>query len=212
MYKKYFKRPLDIIMALCGIIVLSPVMLITAILVAVKLGLPVFYCQERAGKNGKLFNVVKFRSMSSETDENGKLLPGYMRLTKFGEILRASSLDELPELWNILIGNMSVVGPRPLPTIYLDYYTEEESKRHEVRGGLTGLAQINGRNLITWEEKFKYDVEYVENITFLNDMKIIFKTAYKVFARKDVKHESEVVINGKEIQSLNIERKDKVGV
>lgn len=181
MYKKYIKRLLDIVISLTALIILSPVMLIVAILVRIKLGSPVIFKQERPGKDEKIFKLYKFRSMSDKKDENGKLLPDSERLTKFGKILRATSLDELPELVNILKGEMSLIGPRPLAVCYLPYYNEEEKKRHSVRPGLTGLAQINGRNALNWEERFSYDIEYVENITFINDLKILFKTVYKVF-------------------------------
>lgn len=186
MYQKYIKRLLDIIISLIALILLSPVMLIVAILVRIKLGSPVIFKQERPGKDEKIFKLYKFRSMSDKKDENGNLLPDSQRLTKFGKILRATSLDELPELVNILKGEMSLIGPRPLAVCYLPYYNENEKKRHTVRPGLTGLAQINGRNALNWEERFNYDIQYVENITFLNDMKILFKTALKVIKREDV--------------------------
>ena len=186
MYQKYIKRLLDIIISLIALIVLSPIMLIVAILVRIKLGSPVIFKQERPGKDEKIFKLYKFRSMSDKKDENGNLLPDKERLTKFGKILRATSLDELPELVNILKGEMSLIGPRPLAVCYLPYYNENEKKRHTVRPGLTGLAQINGRNALNWEERFNYDIQYVENITFLNDMKILFKTALKVIKREDV--------------------------
>ena len=186
MYKKFVKRFLDIIISLTTLIVLSPVLLIVAILVRIKLGSPVIFNQDRPGKDGKIFKLYKFRSMSDKKDENGKLLPDAERLTKFGKILRATSLDELPELVNILKGEMSLIGPRPLAVSYLPYYNEKEKHRHDVRPGLTGLAQINGRNALNWEERFSYDIEYVENISFINDLKILFKTVYKVFKRDGV--------------------------
>lgn len=186
MYKKFVKRFLDIIISLTALIVLSPVLLIVAILVRIKLGSPVIFKQDRPGKDGKIFKLYKFRSMSDKKDENGKLLPDAERLTKFGKILRATSLDELPELVNILKGEMSLIGPRPLAVSYLPYYNEKEKHRHDVRPGLTGLAQINGRNALNWEERFSYDIEYVENITIINDLKILFKTFYKVFKRDGV--------------------------
>lgn len=186
MYKKYIKRLLDIVISLTALIILSPVMLIVAMLVRIKLGSPVIFKQERPGKDEKIFKLYKFRSMSDKKDENGKLLPDAERLTKFGKILRATSLDELPELVNILKGEMSLIGPRPLAVCYLPYYNEKEKKRHSVRPGLTGLAQINGRNALNWEERFSYDIEYVENISFTNDLKILFKTVYKVFKRDGV--------------------------
>lgn len=186
MYKKFIKRFLDIIISLIALIVLSPVFLIVAILVRTKLGSPVIFKQERPGKDEKIFKLYKFRSMSDKKDENGNLLPDSERLTKFGKILRSTSLDELPEFINILKGEMSFIGPRPLAVCYLPYYNEKEKQRHKVRPGLTGLAQINGRNALNWEERFAYDIEYVENITFINDLKILFKTVYKVFKRDGV--------------------------
>ncbi len=186
MYRKYIKRLLDIVISFCSLIILSPIILIVAILVRVKLGSPVIFKQDRPGKDGKVFKLYKFRSMSDKKDENGKLLPDKDRLTKFGKILRATSLDELPELVNILKGEMSLIGPRPLAVAYLPYYSEEEKHRHDVRPGLTGLAQINGRNALNWEERFSYDIEYVNNITFINDLKILFKTFYKVIKKDGV--------------------------
>ncbi len=186
MYKKYIKRFLDIIISLVGLIILSPIFLIIAILVKIKLGSPVIFKQERPGKDEKIFKLYKFRSMNDKKDENGKLLPDKERLTKFGKILRSTSLDELPELFNILKGDMSLIGPRPLVVAYLPYYNEKEKHRHDVRPGLTGLAQINGRNALDWEERFAYDIEYVNNITFINDMKIFLKTFVKVFKKDDI--------------------------
>lgn len=186
MYAKYVKRLLDIIISLVALIVLSPVMLIVSILVRVKLGSPIIFKQQRPGKNEKIFKLYKFRSMSDKKDANGELLPDKERLTKFGKMLRASSLDELPELINILKGDMSLIGPRPLTISYLPYYNETEKHRHDVRPGLTGLAQVNGRNALNWDKRFEYDVEYVNNITFLNDVKILFKTFYKVIKKDDV--------------------------
>ena len=185
-YKKYIKRPMDFILALIGIIVLSPVLLIIAILVRIKLGSPVLFKQGRPGLNERIFTIYKFRTMTNERDENGELLPDSMRLTKFGKFLRSTSLDELPELLNILKGDMSFVGPRPLSVMYLPYYTDEERLRHSVRPGLTGLSQINGRNTVNWEERFAYDIEYVNNITFINDMKILLKTIAVVFKREGI--------------------------
>ncbi len=186
MYKKFFKRFLDIVISLLGLIILSPVIIIVAILVRIKLGSPIIFKQNRPGKDERIFKLYKFRSMSDKKDEDGKLLPDTERLTKFGKILRATSLDELPELVNIFKGDMSLIGPRPLAVSYLPYYNEEEKHRHDVRPGLTGLAQINGRNAINWDERFAYDIEYVNNITFINDCKILFKTFYKVLKRDDV--------------------------
>ncbi len=186
MYQKYIKRLLDIVISLVALVVLSPVILVVAILVRIKLGRPVIFKQERPGKNEKIFKLYKFRSMSDKKDENGNLLPDKERLTKFGKVLRASSLDELPELLNILKGDMSLIGPRPLTVSYLPYYNEIEKHRHDVRPGLTGLAQINGRNAINWDKRFEYDIQYVNNITFMNDLKILFKTFYKVLKKDDV--------------------------
>ncbi len=186
MYAKYIKRLLDIIISSVALIVLSPVMLIVSILVRIKLGSPIIFKQERPGKKEKIFKLYKFRSMSNKKDVNGELLPDKERLTKFGKMLRASSLDELPELINILKGDMSLIGPRPLTISYLPYYNETEKHRHDVRPGLTGLAQVNGRNALNWDKRFEYDVEYVNNITFINDVKILFKTFYKVIKRDDV--------------------------
>ncbi len=189
MYKKYIKRLLDIIISIVGLIVLSPILLILSIMVRVKLGSPVLFKQYRPGKDGKIFKLYKFRSMNNKKDENGKLLPDSERLTKFGKILRSTSLDELPELFNILKGDMSLVGPRPQLVRDMVFMSDEQNKRHSVRQGLTGLAQVNGRNAISWEDKIKYDLEYVENITFLNDLKICFLTVKKVFVREDVSQE-----------------------
>ena len=183
MYQRYIKRLLDIALSLCGIIVLSPVYLILGILVRVKLGSPVIFKQERPGKDGKIFPLYKFRSMTDERDENGNLLSDEIRLTSFGKKLRSTSLDELPELFNILKGDMSLIGPRPLLVRYLPWYTEEERHRHDVRPGLTGLAQVNGRNALGWEDRFSYDLEYVNHLTFLMDVKIICMTVGKVLKR-----------------------------
>ena len=186
MYKKCIKRLLDIIMSLLGLIILSPIFLIVAILVKIKLGSPIIFSQDRPGKNEKIFKLYKFRSMTNQKDENGNLLPESQRLTKFGKILRSTSLDEIPELFNILKGDMSFIGPRPLLVKYLPYYNEKEKHRHDVRPGLTGLAQINGRNALDWEKRFEYDVQYVNNITFLNDLKIFFLTFYKVIKKDNI--------------------------
>lgn len=183
MYRKYIKRLLDIVISLTALIVLSPVLLIVAILVRCKLGSPVIFHQQRPGYNEKIFKLCKFRTMTDERDENGELLPDEIRLTRFGKLLRSTSLDELPELLNILKGDMSLIGPRPLLVRYLPYYTDEERKRHDVRPGLTGLAQVNGRNALGWEERFAYDIEYVENLTFGMDVKIIGMTIGKVLKR-----------------------------
>ncbi len=185
-YEKYIKRLLDIVLSGCALIVLSPLLLVTAILVRVKLGSPVIFCQERPGKDEKIFKLHKFRSMSNARDETGALLPDKERLTGFGKKLRSLSIDELPELWDIFRGKMSIVGPRPLLVEYLPYYTENERHRHDVRPGLTGLAQINGRNTLTWEQKFAYDLEYVQHIGFCEDIKILFRTVGKVLNRSGV--------------------------
>ena len=185
MYKKFFKRLVDIICALAAIIVFSWLYIIVAILVRIKLGSPVIFKQARPGKNEKIFNLYKFRTMTDERDENGELLPDDVRLTKFGRLLRSTSLDELPEAFNILKGDMSVVGPRPLLVSYLPLYNEHQARRHEVRPGLSGLAQINGRNAISWEEKFDLDVKYVDDITFVGDVKIIFMTVWKAFVKEE---------------------------
>lgn len=194
MYKKYFKRLIDIILSLVAIILLSPVYIVVAILVRIKLGSPVLFTQDRPGLNEKIFKMYKFRSMTSETDENGNLLPDEIRLTSFGKLLRSTSLDELPELFNILKGDMSIVGPRPLLVQYLPRYNDEQKHRHDVRPGLTGWAQVNGRNTVSWEQKFKYDVEYTKNVTFMNDMKIIFLTALKVIQRDGISSETSATM------------------
>lgn len=186
MYKKYIKRIFDFILSLFALIVLSPVLVLVFILVRIKLGKPAIFKQKRPGFNEKIFTLYKFRTMTDEKNENGELLPDEKRLTKFGKILRSTSLDELPELVNILKGDMSIVGPRPLAVKYLPYYNEEERKRHSVRPGLTGLAQVNGRNALGWEERFKLDVEYTKNISILNDINIIFKTVVKVVKKQDI--------------------------
>ena len=185
-YEKFVKRFLDIFLSGMALISLSPILFVTAILVRVKLGSPVIFCQERPGKDEKIFKLHKFRSMSDARDENGNLLPDEIRLGRFGRTLRATSLDELPELWDIFRGKMSIVGPRPLLVEYLPYYTENERHRHDVRPGLTGLAQINGRNTLTWEQKFAYDLEYVQHISFITDLRILLGTVGKVLNRSGV--------------------------
>lgn len=186
MYRKFFKRFLDFILSLMAVIVLSPVLLILIIVGAIAMRGNPFFTQERPGKDEKIFKLIKFRSMDNRKDKEGNLLPDDVRLNKYGRLLRSTSLDELPELINILKGDMSIVGPRPLLVEYLPYYTKEEKHRHDIRPGLTGLAQVNGRNTITWEEKFGYDIKYVNNITLSNDISIIFKTLEKVLKRSDI--------------------------
>ncbi len=185
MYRKIFKRLLDILVSGCALLILAPVYLILAILIRMNLGSPVIFCQERPGRYGKVFKLYKFRTMTDEKDENGNLLPDEKRLPRFGRILRSTSLDELPELWNIFKGDMSLIGPRPLLVRYLPYYTEEEMHRHDVRPGLTGLAQVNGRNALGWEDRFAYDLEYVNHLSFIMDVKIIGMTVGKVLKRSD---------------------------
>ncbi|MFR3672601.1 MAG: sugar transferase [[Clostridium] innocuum] len=194
MYKLFFKRFLDFILSLIAIVLLSPIYLIIAILVKVKLGSPVIFMQERPGKNEKIFSMYKFRSMTSEIDKEGNLLPDEVRLTPFGKKLRATSLDELPELFNILKGDMSFVGPRPLLVKYLPLYSEEQQHRHDVRPGLTGLAQVMGRNALTWEEKFKKDVFYTEHCNFLLDIQIIGKTILLVLKQEGISSDTSVTM------------------
>ncbi|MBS7528109.1 sugar transferase [Fusibacter paucivorans] len=186
MYRRFLKRPMDFILSLMAIIVLSPVLIIVGVLVRFKLGSPVLFKQKRPGLNEKIFTMYKFRTMTDEKDENGELLPDSVRLTKFGRMLRSTSLDELPELLNILKGDMSIVGPRPLLIRYLPYYHEHERLRSDVRPGITGLAQVNGRNSLTWDDRFATDNEYVKNVTLLSDIKIIVKTVLVVFQKKDI--------------------------
>ena len=204
MYAKYIKRLLDFLLSLIALTVLSPFLLVLSIVGAIVMKGNPFFVQERPGKNEKIFKLIKFRTMTCEKDENGKLLPDKDRLTKYGRILRATSIDELPELINILIGNMSIVGPRPLGIKYLPYYTETEKHRHDVLPGLTGLAQVRGRNNLSWEEKFAYDIEYVNNISLLLDIKIIFETVVKVFKREGIGQGEQRPV------SLHIEREAKL--
>lgn len=189
MYRKYFKRTFDIICSLLALLVLSPVLLIITLLVRIKLGSPVLFKQKRPGLNEKIFTLYKFRTMTDQKDDQGNLLPDEVRLTKFGKMLRFTSLDELPELWNILKGDMSVVGPRPQLIKDMVFMTDEQRKRHTVRPGLTGLAQVNGRNAITWEAKFQYDLDYLKRITFLRDIALIFKTLHKTVMRDGISQE-----------------------
>lgn len=186
MYQRFLKRLFDIILSLCALIVLSPVLLVVAMLVRKNLGSPVIFWQERPGKDEKIFKMCKFRSMLDARDENGNLLPDAQRLTKFGRKLRATSLDELPELWNILKGDMSIVGPRPQLVRDMVFMTPEQRRRHTVRPGLTGWAQINGRNILLWEDRLRCDLEYIDQIGFLEDLKIIFLTVVCLFRHDDV--------------------------
>lgn len=204
-YRRFIKRPMDFILSLIAIIILSPVFLTVAILVRINLGSPIIFKQQRPGLNEEIFTMFKFRTMTDEKDENGELLPDEVRLTKFGKFLRSTSLDELPELINILKGDMSIVGPRPLAVIYLPYYNEKEKLRHTVRPGLTGLAQINGRNKINWEERFDYDIKYVKNVDFLMDISIFLKTILKVFRREGV-----TIRGTTEVVSFHIYRQEQV--
>ncbi len=199
-YEKYLKRPIDFILSLMAIIIFSPLILVIALMVRIKLGSPIIFKQKRPGLNEKIFTLYKFRTMTNKRDAKGELLPDSYRLTKFGKFLRSTSLDELPELFNILKGDMSIVGPRPLLVEYLPYYTDEERLRHTVRPGLTGLAQINGRNNLEWDARLGLDVEYVKNITFRLDALIVVKTIIKVFKREGI----DVVV-----EALNVERRDK---
>lgn len=193
MYQRYLKRVLDILISGIALLLLSPVFLILAILVRTKLGSPVIFHQERPGYREKIFTLCKFRTMTDERDENGELLPDARRLTPFGSFLRKTSLDELPELWNIFKGDMSLIGPRPLLIGYLPYYTERERLRHTVRPGLTGLSQVSGRNFLGWDERLAKDVEYVEHLSFLMDVKVFFRTIAVVFHSEDVSVDSEAV-------------------
>lgn len=194
MYKKYVKRILDVVLSLVALIILSPIMLVVAILVRTKLGSPVIFKQERPGKDEKIFKLYKFRTMTDEKDENGNLLSDEKRLTKFGKLLRSTSFDELPELINIIKGDMSIVGPRPLLVEYLPLYNEEQKHRHDVRPGLTGYAQVNGRNLVDWESRFKLDVEYVNNISFKMDIKVLIDTVKVVFKREGISDSTSVTM------------------
>ena len=203
MYEKYFKRFLDLVISGLGLVILSIPILIIAFLVRVKLGSPVIFKQERPGKNEKIFKLYKFRTMTDERDNLGRLLDDNYRLTSFGKFLRLTSLDELPELYNIFIGEMSIVGPRPLRVQYLPYYSKTEKKRHQVRPGLTGLAQVNGRNTVNWDLRLEYDVAYVENISFINDLKIILLTIRKVLKREDI-----VMGNNRKVMDFDEERRN----
>lgn len=191
-YEKFVKRPLDCILATSALIVLSPILLIVTIFVRIKLGSPVLFVQERPGRNEKIFKLYKFRSMTDERDEHGELLPDDVRLTKFGKALRGTSLDELPELINIIKGDMSIIGPRPLLVRYLPYYTDEERHRHDVRPGLTGMSQVHGRNYSSWQERFSYDLSYVNKVTFLGDAKIILESIKVVLSHSGVADRSQI--------------------
>lgn len=207
MYAKYIKRPMDFFLSLCSILVLSPFLLIFTIVGAIVMKGNPFFTQERPGKDEKIFKLLKFRTMTCETDENGELLPDDMRLTKYGKFIRSTSIDELPELINILKGDMSIIGPRPLLVKYLPLYSDEQRKRHLVRPGLTGLAQASGRNAVSWEEKFAFDIQYVHNITFVNDIKILFKTVGAVFAREGITSETSVTMEefkGTDKETVNV--------
>lgn len=207
-YRSVIKRILDIILALIGLIVLSPVFLIVMVLVRVKLGAPVFFHQDRPGKDGRIFGLLKFRSMTDARDAEGNLLPDAERLPKFGRLLRATSLDELPEFVNILKGDMSFVGPRPLLVRYLPYYTEEEMHRHDVRPGLTGLAQIHGRNALNWEDRFRYDLDYVEHCSFALDVSIVLQTVGKVLHHSGVQSGAEQTIPDFDVYRRGKERRE----
>ena len=207
MYKHFFKRLFDFLISLVAIVILSPFFILFTPLVAIAMGGNPFFVQYRPGKKGKIFKLIKYRSMTNKKDKEGNLLPDDQRLTKFGRFIRKTSLDELPELFNILIGDMSIIGPRPLLVSYLPYYTEEEMHRHDVRPGLTGLAQVNGRNAISWEKRFALDIEYVNNLTFIKDIKILFLTVKKVLKRSDVvESPNEVEGNFAQIRQLQIEK------
>ncbi|MCD8363507.1 MAG: sugar transferase [Lachnospiraceae bacterium] len=193
-YRRYGKRIFDLCLTIPATIILSPVMGVTALLVAVKLGRPVLFTQKRPGYKERIFRMYKFRSMTDERDEQGELLPDEARLTPFGEKLRSTSLDELPELLNILKGDMSLVGPRPLLVQYLPLYNKRQHRRHDVKPGVTGLAQVRGRNSITWEQKFEYDVQYVENLSFKEDVRILFETVFKVLKREGINSENSATM------------------
>ena len=193
-YRQFFKRFYDVVLSGLALVLLSPLLLITAILVRIKLGSPILFKQERPGKNEKIFNLYKFRSMTDKRDENGNLLPDEVRLTKFGKILRSTSIDELPELFNIIKGDMSIIGPRPLLVRYLPRYNEEQHHRHDVRPGLTGYAQAHGRNTVSWEEKFKMDVWYTKHVSLKTDLQILFATVLSVLKREGINGDDSVTM------------------
>lgn len=211
MYSKCIKRLLDFVFSLCIIIVLSPLILVLIILGAIKMQGTPFFLQDRPGLNEILFKLIKFRTMTNERGEDGKLLPDEIRLNKYGMFLRSTSLDELPELFNILKGQLSFIGPRPLLVSYLPYYTEKEHHRHDVRPGLTGYAQVHGRNYVKWEDKFNMDLWYVENVSFLNDAKILLDTVKVVLKRENIETASKIVHDGVTYQPLDVERKNNRG-
>lgn len=194
LYRRYFKRLMDIILSLIALVLLSPIMLIVGLLVKIKLGSPIIFKQERPGLNEKIFTMYKFRTMTDERDRKGDLLANNIRLTKFGKVLRSTSIDELPELINVLKGDMSLVGPRPLLVEYLPRYNKHQGRRHEVRPGITGLAQVNGRNAISWEDKFNYDVDYVDKYSLVMDIKILLQTVLKVFKRENVNETKDITM------------------
>lgn len=210
MYRKYIKRILDVVCAFIALIILSPIFLVTAILVRKKLGSPVIFKQKRAGLYEKEFEILKFRSMTDEKDDEGNLLPDEVRLTTFGKKLRSTSIDELPSLINILKGDMSIIGPRALPVRYIPYYTEQEHHRHDVRPGLSGLAQVNGRNYVTWESKFAMDLEYISKLSLVEDIKLILKTVEVVFKHEDIDTGSYIEKDGHIYRPLDIERNKKI--
>lgn len=206
-YSRFIKRPMDVTLSLIAIVALSPLLIVVALLVKIILGSPIIFKQQRPGLNEKIFTMYKFRTMTDERDEDGDLLPDSIRLTRFGKFLRSTSLDELPELFNILKGDMSIVGPRPLLVQYLSLYNEQQKRRHLVRPGLTGLAQVNGRNAISWEDKFKLDIQYVDNISFTKDWKIIFLTLKKVFVREGIHSDNAATMepfNGNDKESVGL--------
>lgn len=209
-YEKYIKRFLDFVVALFALLILSPLFLILIVVGTIKMKGNPFFTQERPGKNEKIFKLIKFRTMSNEKDKEGKLLPDEKRLTKYGKFLRSTSLDELPELINIIFGQLSFVGPRPLLVSYLPYYMENEHHRHDVTPGLTGLSQVSGRNYVTWEDKFAMDLEYVNNLSFILDLSILFKTVAVVVKRENIETSSAIVHDGVLYRPLDVEREEKI--